>query len=735
MRHRLGAGLLVVAVGLAATAPAGAGAVAPSPARVPTVAAPDGRVSAQADQPSGEERLVAAWYRTFLGRDGTTEEVAAGAARLGAGATRSSVLTPLALSDGALGRHADELYRTFLGRTADAAGRQYWVERLRAGAAPSTRLEAVVAPFAASPESYARAGGTPEGYVDRLYQVVLGRAAEEGGRAYWVDALASRPRSHLVTSLLATPEARARRVAGLYSWVLGRSADTTGVAYWRDQLAATNDIRVAIRLALSAEYVDRAVTVAPPEVPEPVATTIPCPSGVPSHSRVSCHTVTVAADRADFDGVTIDLFAVVVAGTATPRHPDPVVYLSGGPGQTAVTSGRVNRYLTTDPTGGRDVVLFDQRGTGRSGPDLTCPEVTDGTFDLLTTPTPRHEVALDLAAEAFGACHDRLVAAGTDLSVFNTEIAADDAVEVGQALGYEQLNLFGVSYGTTVALAAIRRHPDRLRGVVLDSVLTTTSPDTAENLAERYFRGRQAIIDGCAASPACAARYPNLPELYDQVVARYDATPHATAATDAHGNPITVRITGADVVAGLFQAQYDASFVPVLPWAVEQLAQGNTGLIDVLVSQGIDFWFGLSAGLAASVQCADRQRHTVGSDPEAVVAEHPELALFLVAAALLDHCERWEVPSVSEGFDQPVTGDVPTFVLSGTFDPITPPAYGEEAAAALSHATHVVIPDGGHGQVFTTSCATSLFTAFLSDPATPLDTSCVDAIAPPAWLV
>lgn len=711
---------------------------APVPAAVaaPAVSGPVGDATQLAAQtPESPDHLVArAWLRTFLDRAGTDAEVEAVVDALVGGTPGGAVVTGIALGEESVGRLVDGLYQTVLGRSAEPAGRAYWVQRLRAGLTPTARLEPVLAPLLASPEAHARGGGDA-GYVDLLYEIVLARPASDADRSYWTGRLATGVRSPVVVALMSTAESRGRRVGGLFSWILERPADAGGLAYWRDRLTSTNDMRAAIAMAVGPEYIAKALGGGTPEVPEPVLTDIDCPAGLPSSARLRCVTVTVAADRADFDGATLDIFAVVIAGTASPRLPDPVVYLSGGPGGTAVTPGRVSSYLNNDRTGGRDVILFDQRGTGRSGPDLTCQEVTDGTFDLLQTPTPRHEVAFAAAEAAFSACHDRLVGNGIDLSVYNTEIVADDVADIATALELEQLNLFGVSYGTTVALTTIARHPDLLRSVVLDSVLTTTSHDTAENLAWRNLRGRQAILDGCAAAPACAARYPNLAESFDEMVARYDANPHATAAVDGSGNPITIQVTGADVVAGLFQAQYDASFVPVVPFAIDQLAAGSTGLIDALASQGIDFWFGLSAGLAASVQCADRQQHTVGSDPDAVLEDHPELALFLVAAGLLSHCERWDVPSVSDAFAQPVTGDVPTFVLSGQYDPITPPEYGAEAADALDDATHVVVPNGGHGQVFATPCTTALFTAFVVDPVAGLDTSCVAAIGDPQWVV
>lgn len=469
------------------------------------------------------------------------------------------------------------------------------------------------------------------------------------------------------------------------------------------------------------------------------AAAIPCPAELPADPRVTCSTVTVPTDRAEPDSPPTDLFVAVIAGTNRAAAPDPVIYLSGGPGGTGVTEGRVQRYLTSDPTGGRDVVLFDQRGTGRSAPDLACPEVSDAAFGVLESSTPRSQIAAEQLADAFRACHSRLVADEVDVSSVNSEISADDVDDIRRALGYERANLFGVSYGTTVALEVLRRHPDGVRSAVLDSVLSTTSPDTPDNLADRLLSGRRALFDGCEADPACAEAYPDLDGTLQRVVERFDATPH-TVHTDAVGDvpARTVQITGADVAAGLIRAQYDPEYIPSLPGIIASLDRGETAIIDVLAASGLDFWLGLAPGDAVSVECADRQDidgPVTLQDQLDVIDAHPDLALFLSAASLLGNCEFWKVPSVSEAFRTPVHSDVPVLVFAGTFDPIIPPGASQEVAEQLGNATFVQIPDGGHGEVYSSDCATSLFTTFLADPDTTLDTACVAAIAPPAWQV
>ena len=458
-----------------------------------------------------------------------------------------------------------------------------------------------------------------------------------------------------------------------------------------------------------------------------------CPGGFPTDSRVSCHRVVVPLDRAHPRGPTMALFVAVVKGTGTP---DPVVYFSGGPGGVGVTADRVRRYLTTDPTSGRDVVLFDQRGTGRSGPSLECPEVSAAALDVLSGSQPRATVVPPAIRTAFDACYRRLAASGVDLGVYNTEISADDAEDIRLALGYDRWNLFGISYGTTVALAVLQRHPDHVRSAVIDSVLSTTSPDSTQNLTDRLLSGRARLLQGCAADLACNKAYPDLSGTISRVIARYNAAPHPVKLADptVAGGQRTVQITGDDISAGLIRAQYDETYLPLLPNIIHALDKDQTGVIDTLASSGLDFWTGLSAGDAVAVECADRQRLTAGdgqTDPTA----HPELALFLAGAAVLDNCATWKVPPVSTTFNRPVHSDVPTLVMAGAFDPIIPPEQSKAVADELGHALFVEIANGGHGPIYSSPCTTSIFTAFLRAGDTSIDTSCAQAIRPPTFVL
>lgn len=222
--------LLLTAVAATATAP------------TPAAAAP------------GDHCFVIAAHQTFLGRQPTADELASWKARLDSGTHRSAVPRALATSDEWLAREVAKIYQQALDRGPDAAGLAYWTAQLRAGA-KVTRIASLVY---GSPEFYARAGGTPEGFVTDAYRRILHRTPSTADLAYWVAQLSLTTRGAVAADLVASRESRTDRVTALYRDVLGRGPDAAGLEHWVQRLAVINDVELAIHLASSAEYLLRA---------------------------------------------------------------------------------------------------------------------------------------------------------------------------------------------------------------------------------------------------------------------------------------------------------------------------------------------------------------------------------------------------------------------------------------------------------------------------------------------
>lgn len=458
-----------------------------------------------------------------------------------------------------------------------------------------------------------------------------------------------------------------------------------------------------------------------------------CNDEVPSSSRIECGTLTVPEDRSKVDGRKVVLPVAIVHTADAHPAPDPVVYFSGGPGYPGLTDAE--GFLTNGQTGDRDVILFDQRGTGEAAPTLDCPEVHEATATILGAANS-FAVEGKTLNDALLACRDRLRATGVDFNQYNTSATADDVADLRTAMGIKEWDLFGVSYGTTVALATMRAHPEGVRSVVIDSVLPTDVGGTAPATVDSFERVKRVFFDGCAADAKCHAAFPALEADTTAVIQQLDATPyHGSIKNPVLKRQTPITITGADAAGGLFNAFYDTGLIPLLPGIIEQLKSGTAGaIIDQLASQGIDFVDGAAEAETAAVDCADRGSMVHAGDNERALAAHPEDSTVLLFAAV--SCADFGVAPAPKGFNDPVRSDIPTLVLGDEYDPVTPPEQSQHAAATLTHSTFVKFPGLGHGAVFSApQCPEIIFRAFLAAPTATVDTSCVASMTPPAWSI
>lgn len=457
-----------------------------------------------------------------------------------------------------------------------------------------------------------------------------------------------------------------------------------------------------------------------------------CPTGVPKDTRVECGTLTVPENRSVANGRAVVL-PVAIVHTADPSPaPDPVLYLSGGPGEAALP--QVDRFLRKGQTGSRDVILLEQRGTGQSDPHLDCPEVTEA-YGRILGDAASFDTEARIGTDALDLCLNRLRASSVDLNQYNTAAVADDVADLRVAMGISQWNLFGVSYGTMDALVTMRMHPEGIRSVVLDSVIP---PDIAAGAAEVFAnvqRVERVLLDGCRKDDRCNAAYPSLEADLDATVHAFDSSPYRGVVN----NPIThqptpITVNGADLVGGLYVAMSDTDLIPAMPSIIEQLKGSQpSAILDELAIRAIRFVDSIAAAQAAVVNCFDRGTMIHDGDAQRVVAQHPEaatVALFIAAS-----CAHIGIAAAPAGFNDPVRSDIPTLLLAGEYDPQTPPAQAAHAAETLTHSTVVQFPGMGHAQVFATpECPEVIFRAFLADPMSKPDTSCVAAMGPPNWL-
>jgi pimeloyl-ACP methyl ester carboxylesterase len=465
--------------------------------------------------------------------------------------------------------------------------------------------------------------------------------------------------------------------------------------------------------AIAAAPNSRPLTLAPCAVP-----------GLPEKAR--CGGLEVYENRASRTGRKIRLNILVLPATGSASASDPFVFLEGGPSAAATedASGLAREFATLRDR--RDILLVDQRGTGGSHP-LNCVlfEPVDDLQSYLGEFFP---------LAAVRRCRPQLEAS-SDLTQYTTPIAADDLDDVRKALGYEKLNLFAVSYGTRAALEYLRRHGRHVRTATLLGV-SPTNQDMPLHFPRDTERALQGVLGECAADPACRAAFPDPGEDVRAVLRRLEKSPVSVEILHPEtGAPATVRLSR-DVFAETIRYMlYQPVAAGLIPSYVHAAAAGDLApmaelalfLRRNLVASG-------SNGLYLSITCAEDLPYV---PPEAAAREAAGTMLgdyrYREQSAA---CGVWPRATLPAGYRRPVGSKVPVLILSGAWDPVTPPEHGAAVARRLSRSLHVVVPHGGHGfeGLAGADCVTRLETEFVESGTTSgLDTRCIARIARPPF--
>lgn len=459
----------------------------------------------------------------------------------------------------------------------------------------------------------------------------------------------------------------------------------------------------------------------------------PCPSDLPSYvpayAGMSCGHLTVPENRYDAkDGDVVLTVGILHSDSPNPR-PDPVVYLDGGPGGSGID--KLGLFLEHPILEDRDVILLGQRGTRYSAPSLECSGYRSLFLQHLDDPPDSDDVRQQ-ELEALAECHRRFARDGVPLSAYDSAELAADVADLRVAMGIPEWNLLGISYGTRVALEVVRSHPEGIRSVVLDSTYPPAIDGFGE-LAPNFQRGLDAMFAACEATD-CAARYPDLRNRFYALLDRLERAPQRVDITTENGVATAVLWDADRVVDFVFRSLYDRDLTSELPYFIAQFESGafeeaSEQLIDI----NAESIYAFSHGMYHSVQCRERDPFTdTAALDERLSSLDPNVARATSGRRYVESCEAWPVHPADPTQNEPVVSDVPTLVLAGEFDPITPPAWGELAASTLSRATYVFVPGIGHGAT-PEDCPASIVVAFLDDPGGSPPTGCLAGMGPPAW--
>ena len=458
-----------------------------------------------------------------------------------------------------------------------------------------------------------------------------------------------------------------------------------------------------------------------------------CPFEIPITSEgVTCGIVEVPADRGALDnGRMIELPVAIFRSTdADPGI--PVIYLDGGPGGSSLETLRFSYEDNIEPfLADRDYIVFDQRGTGYSEPSLACPETRELELELLDDPRDE-EVQTEQYLEALQACHDRLVGDDIDLSVYNSREGAADVNDIRRALGYDVLHLNGISYGTRLGLTLMRDYPEMVASAVLDSPVPLQS-DLNVDLPTSVAGAYDAFFAGCAADAECAAAYPALEADFYALVDQLNADPINFMVPDVFsGEEYEVLFDGESLKGTLFQTLYSNQMFPSMSKIIDQLQEGNTSELRWIEANALVSGLFLSEGVYHSVRCVEEvpfyDREAL---LEAAVSEPDVADLFSDSDVVLDVCDLWAVEPSPALENEAVSSDIPTLLLAGEYDPVTPFAFGRQTAESLSNVYYFEVPHVGHGVHVSDVCPMEMVLAFLREPTAEPDSSCIAEMEAP----
>jgi len=414
------------------------------------------------------------------------------------------------------------------------------------------------------------------------------------------------------------------------------------------------------------------------------------------------------------------------------RRGPPVQYIAGGPGGSSwLQPDKVEFWLdwVDETQWSADLVLYDQRGVGLSQPAFACPELRDLRRELLPLPLPTEE-AYRRVREATRACHDRIRGDGVDLSRLNTRSNASDATDLMRTLGLDKWDLYGVSYGTRVALEMMRATPEYLRAVVLDSPYP---PEVSPELSDAWLLQRSFELFSriCELADECTETAADLDGRLESAFERVERELIKLSVRDPDtGRDIAVVYDHEDLAWLLFEAMYQWDAIPRLPASVRALAEGRLDShMRSLIQDGVDALLedAVSDAVASSVDCHD-------AGPVDLRDAELQLRLFPRTASIkrfdwqYHACRYWASGEAPAVFRTPVVSNVPTLLLAGEFDPVTPPEWAESAVAHLSQGHLFVFPAVGHGVLDSHICAADLVRSFLADPASARPPECLDRL-------
>jgi pimeloyl-ACP methyl ester carboxylesterase len=506
--------------------------------------------------------------------------------------------------------------------------------------------------------------------------------------------------------------------------------------------------RLNLSIASACLLTGLAVTAWPAASRAPTFEAGACPTTktpIEALKNASCGVLVVPENRDKQDGPTIRLPVAIIPAQSKVAGAVPLVFMEGGPGGAALPSAA--SLVKAGLHEKRDVIIMGQRGTLYAQPSLICEPVDDA--NAKTNALPRNDKdSREIFLKAARTCRDHFVDRGVDIGAYNTTQSAQDFADLRKALGHPQWDVYGVSYGTDLALTYMLHHPEGVRSVTVDSVVPPNVASVGMNWTNAG-NGLGNIFAACGLQPACHAHYPDPAGQLAKLMTKLQAEPETYKLKpvlipgkkpEPDVEDVETLVDGAALINWL--AGISEELGADLPRFIADMAEGKreqvaASIAAVSLLKGGEVSYGLQYGVVCTEWVPYQAPDDVIASGQRAFPKFPKDALqqapqFPFAA---DICQLWDVPKGSatqRGIDR--SGKIPTLVIAGTYDALTSTQTAEKLATEMKGATFLPVPGVGHFVVPKSKCAQEVMKSFLDNPKAPkLD--CAAALKPPPFNV
>lgn len=437
--------------------------------------------------------------------------------------------------------------------------------------------------------------------------------------------------------------------------------------------------------------------------------------------QVNCYRLRVPESRGHPDTRHLDLAVYELIGR-NDASGEPVVYLSGGPGVGA--DYYVDILLRHPARDDRSIIIMEQRGIGRSGE--LCPSVRVNYYRRVAA-TRNNDRRRRQYIGLMRSCIEGLRNEGVDVDAYTTEAIAHDLADLRMALGYDQLNLWAVSYGTVVAQSYLRLEPNHVGALILDATVPIDYP-LEQNLTENFRRVLVARWESCVADGACGPDDESFVDRLEDIIPAYNHRPLRLLGFSPEPSIVVnfVYVNGVDAAGIVFSLLYEQSSYEAIDRLLTLLERESASFLRAhyqrLAVPGFSF------GMHYAVNCRGPALDDEGM--EALRAEDPAMFDGLQVGLQHELCGAIDLEPAAPGVNDPVAFDGPALVLAGEFDPITPLSLADPLRERFPNATFLEIEGGGHGPSRSQPCAQDIVRYYLVEGALPAHDICGPSAGP-----